>query len=395
LAVREKKPTSRNIREIVKGLATTPNENTRFERLAATKDTLSLVYGNPDVYEQALNMLSGNNKLILEAGFEKSMTKRYKMVQRKLCELNISQFAVTANIFPPMEYYRLLKERCESCNDNAACMVLEERIQGDPESDDAVLRLGLMGLWEIEDNRHAGDMLVMLGVITQEEYNRITTERDKRTPIPAIIPTGEPGFVPTDQPVTPPAEPYVFVPAVPAGFEDAIKELKDKDAEWVNVVKFITDTYGYDEKLIIKATEIYYKPTLEPTPKPTIPDESIKPITELPQLKMTDMKKAIEERMEKLKGKSKEPDAPLTIKEEIMPEPTIETDISTLMYMVPTDYEQWGFGDFESIVPGLDLEDLYELLDYAGLSTVMTVQETEDVREIITKRINEIKNEGF
>jgi len=267
----EKKITSRNIREIVRGLEILVDENKRFERLTATQETLSLVYANADVYEQALNMLTGNNRLILEAGFESSVNKRYRIVRSKLCELNTLQFAVIVNIFPALKYYMLLKERCEVCNDNTACIMLEERIKGDPDADDEVSRLGLLGLWGIEDNRQAGEMLVALGAITEEKFKRTVAERDGVK--------------------VPPAAPPAAPPAIPSGFEDDIRGMKARGEEWGNVLTYIDKTYGYDEKLIGKATEIYYKPAPETTSSPGLED----------------MKHTIKDRLDKLKTQEPEP----------------------------------------------------------------------------------------
>ena len=371
----DRKITSKNIREIVKGLAAMPDENRRFERLTATQETLSLVYANPDVYEQAKNMLTGNNLFILEAGFESNITKRYKMVQKKLCELNTLQFAVTVNILPPLKYYMLLKERCERCNDNAACIVFEERIKGDPEADDEVSRLGLLGLWEIEDNWHAGELLVALDVITEEEFKRTIAERERVE-------------------AAPPAP-----PGIPAGFEDAIKGMKAEGKEWPDILAYIDTKFGQDGQLISAAAAIFYQTqsTTTPPPEPTVPAE-VKPAPPtIQEGDIKDMKTEIEDRMKKLKQENQTPEEPtpkqetLVVKEEILIPPT---DL-TLAYMEPTDYEKWTFGDFEGIIPGLEFEDLQELFDYVGLAEKMTDQEKDDIRAIISKRINEIRIEGL
>lgn len=366
----DRKITSKNIREIVKGLAAMPDENRRFERLTATQETLSLVYANPDVYEQAKNMLTGNNLFILEAGFESNITKRYKMVQKKLCELNTLQFAVTVNILPPLKYYMLLKERCERCNDNAACIVFEERIKGDPEADDEVSRLGLLGLWEIEDNWHAGELLVALDVITEEEFKRTIAEKEGVE-------------------AAPPAP-----PGIPAGFEDAIKGMKAEGKEWPDILAYIDTKFGQDGQLISAAAAIFYQTqsTTTPLPEPTVPAE-VKPTPPIIQEgDIKDIKTEIEDRMKKLKQENQTPEEPpLVVKEEILIPPS---DL-TLTYMEPTDYEKWTFGDFEGIIPGLEFEDLQELSDYVGLAEKMTDQEKDDIRAIISKRINEIRIEGL
>jgi len=451
LAVRKKKPTSENIREIVESLGILTDEDARFERLTATKDVLSLVYGNAEVYERAVNMLTGNNRLVFEAGREANVDKRYRIVLQKLCELNELQFSVTANLFPPLQYYLLLKDRCELCNDNAACLVLDSIVKGEPGADDEISRLGLLGLWQIEDNRQAGAILVALGTITEEEFKRAVEEREaavKPTEIMhgcaicgGLFPESKcvkarynqseewicitdferleaegkaipvKRFVPGIE--VPPAAP----PAIPAGFEEIISGMKARGEEWGDVLTYIDKTYGYDEKLIGKATEIYYKPTPETTSSPGLED----------------MKHTIKDRMDKLKTEEPEPfvvkeDAvgkrtgrldllpkcrvcddvecagiggedwfkqvckkeTLIVKEEIRIPPS---DL-TLMYMEPTDYESWAYWDFEGIIPGLEFEDLQELYDYVGLSEKMTDQEIEDIRALISKRINEIRVEG-
>ena len=309
MAVNERRITSNNLREIVKGLAAMPDENRRFERLAATKETFSLVYGNPDIYEQVLEMLTGNNRFIFEAGFEPSINKRYRLVKEKICDLNTLQFAVTVNILPPIKYFLLLKERCNRCNDNAACISLDERINGEPDADDEISRLGLIGLWELQDNRHAGGMLVELEVITEDDFKRISDERDGKA-------------------AAPPAEPKI---------ED--KSLQDLEA----------------------------------------------------------MKKEIEARMKELKTTPPATEEPAQLKEtlELKEEVMIPPSNLSLEYMGPTDYERWRFWDFEGIIPGLDFEDLQELYEYVSLPEKMTDQERETIREMIKKRINEIRAEGL
>ena len=178
MVAKYKKPTSENIKEIVRSLGAITNEDSRFERLTATKDVLGLVHGDAEVYEMAVNMLTGNNRLIFEIGCEDNIDKRYDILRQKLCELNELQFPVTINILYPLQYCMLLRERCESCNDSAACLVLDNIVNGNPDADDGIFRLGLLGLWQIEDNRPSGAILVILGAITEEEFKRAKEERD-------------------------------------------------------------------------------------------------------------------------------------------------------------------------------------------------------------------------
>ena len=380
MAVNEKRITSNNLREIVKGLAAMPDENRRFERLAATKETFSLVYGNPDVYEQVINMLTGNNRLIFEAGFEQSVNKRYRMLKEKICDLNTLQFAVTVNILPPIKYYTLLKERCNRCNDNAACISLDERINGEPDADDEISRLGLIGLWEIQDNRHAGAMLVELEVITEEDFKRISDERDGKAAAPATPPTP---------------------PGIPAGFEDSIKGMKAEGKEWPDILAYIDTKFGQDGQLISAAAAIFYQtpPAETPPPEPPVQVEApVTPPVEVPPtpptppvLELTSMKKAIEERMEKLKReKQAGGESSLVAKEEKL----IPPSNLSVVYMQPEDYAKWGFIDFEGIIPGLKFGDLQVLFDRVGLSQRMDEQEKTTIRESITKRMNHLRLGG-
>ncbi|MCK5022356.1 MAG: hypothetical protein KAR54_03855, partial [Candidatus Pacebacteria bacterium] len=322
-----------------------------------------------------------------EAGFESNITKRYKMVQKKLCELNTLQFAVTVNILPPLKYYMLLKERCERCNDNAACIVFEERIKGDPEADDEVSRLGLLGLWEIEDNWHAGELLVALDVITEEEFKRTIAEKEGVE-------------------AAPPAP-----PGIPAGFEDAIKGMKAEGKEWPDILAYIDTKFGQDGLLISAAAAIFYQTpsAVTPPPEPTAQVEApVAPPVEVPTVipveapqvkpaappvpETTNLKKAIEERMEKLKRENQAGgESSLVIKEEILIPPSYQT----LVYMQPSDYEECRFLDFEGIIPGLKFEDLQQLSSHVGLSERMTGQEKDTIRELISKRMNEIRLGGL
>ena len=379
MAVRQKKITSRNIVKIVKELAKIPDETRRFDRLTATTDTLLLVVSTPEVYEMAINMLTGYNRFILEASFETNTKKRYKMVSEVVCELNVLQFAVLPNVFPTREFLLLLKQRCDVCNDNAACIRLDQVIYGEPEAEDddgEVAQLGMMGLWTLEDNRQAGEILVTLNVITEEEYNRTIAEREgvkvapPEPPVPAEVPPAPPVEVVTPPPPEPP---------VPA--------------------------------------EVPPEPPVEvvPTPPPEPPVPAEVPPTP-PVEDLASMKKSIEERMEKLKQEAlivnlklqleeerqkteelkkrlsqTDGESSLVVKEEI----TIPPSNTTLVYMQPSDYEKWGFIDFESIIPGLKLEDLQQLYDHVNLSERTTYQEKSDIRALITNRMNEIRVNGL
>lgn len=151
------------------------------------------------------------------------------------------------------------------------------------------------------------------------------------------------------------------------------------------------------------APVVEIKPTSKPvevTPTPPLVPVEVTPTPPLEEKSLEDleaMKKTIEERMEKLKREKQTPEEPtpnqetLFVKEEILIPPS---DL-TLTYMEPTDYEKWIFGDFEGIIPGLEFEDLQELSDYVSLAERMTDQEKDDIRAIISKRINEIRIEGL
>lgn len=151
------------------------------------------------------------------------------------------------------------------------------------------------------------------------------------------------------------------------------------------------------------APVVKIKPTsksVEVTPTPPLVPVEVTPTPPLEEKSLEDleaMKKTIEERMEKLKREKQTPEEStskqetLVVKEEILIPPS---DL-TLTYMEPTDYEKWTFGDFEGIIPGLEFEDLQELSDYVSLAERMTDQEKDDIRAIISKRINEIRIEGL
>ena len=377
MAVREKKITSRNLRKIVKELATIPDEIRRFRRLTATSDTIMLIVANPDVYEMVINMLTGYNRFVLEASFEANTKKRYKMVQKVVCELNTLQFAVLSNVFPVQEYLLLLKERCNICNDNAACTRFNQVVYGEPEAeddDDDVAKLGLMGMWTIEDNRQSGEILVAVGAITQEEYDATIAERDGVKTPPVEPPTQPVEVTPTPPPAPPePLTPQVEVTPTPPP-EPPIPQVE-----------------------------------VTPTPPPAPPEPPIPQVEDL-----TSLKKSIEERMEQLKQeeiiinlkiqleeerrKRKDleksigrpgGDSPLVVKESRIPLSAL-----SVVYMRPEDYEKWGFVDFEGIIPGLKFEDLQILFDHVGLSQKMNEQEKDTIREIITKRTNNLTHKG-
>lgn len=172
------KVTPNNIHEIVKNLASNPDENARFERLTASIDILSTIYEDPDVYSKVINMLTGNNRFIVEIGAEPNANKRYRMVFDKICDLTTLQFSAIINLVTPLKYYMLLKDRCEMCNDSDACILLGLLIHGDFDAEDEAERLGLMGLWENQGNRHAGSILVELGVIKAEDFEKIVSHTD-------------------------------------------------------------------------------------------------------------------------------------------------------------------------------------------------------------------------
>ena len=374
MAVREKKITARNVLKIVSELAKVPDETNRFNRLTATADTLLLVTSTPQVYEMALNMLTGYNRVVLEASSELSTKKRYDMVSEVVCKFNVSQFAALANVFPTTEYLLLLKQRCNLCNDNAACIRLEQVIHGEPEAEDddeEIAQLGLMGLWTVEGNRQAGTILVILGAITKEEYDHAISEMDG-----VKIPPPEPPIPQVEvTPTPPPAPPEPPIP------------------------------------------QVEVTPTPPPAPpEPPIPQvEVIPPTPPTPQVEdLTSMKKSIEERMEQLKQEeiiinlkiqleeerrkreeleksigSPGGDSPLVVKESRIPPSAL-----SVVYMRPEDYEKWGFVDFEGIIPGLKFGDLQVLFNHVGLSQKMSEQEKDTIREIITKRINNLTHNG-
>lgn len=65
----------------------------------------------------------------------------------------------------------MMKARADS-GDTLAAEKLDLQINGDPLSKQESKQMGLMGLWSLESNEVAGELLVNLGVITQEDYNK-------------------------------------------------------------------------------------------------------------------------------------------------------------------------------------------------------------------------------
>ena len=154
---------------------------------------------------------------------------------------------------------------------------------------------------------------------------------------------------------------------------------------------------------LIPPVEVVPTPPVEVVPTPPVED-------------LASMKKSIEERMEELKQEAlivnlklqleeerqktdelkkrlsqTDGESPLVIKEEILIPPSYQT----LVYMQPSDYEECRFLDFEGIIPGLKFEDLQQLSSHVGLSERMTGQEKDTIRELISKRMNEIRLGGL
>lgn len=172
------KVTPKNVHEIVRNIALNTSEDVRFERLTASRDILSSIYGDSVVYSEVINMLTGNNKFIVELGMEQSINKRYRMVFDKICSLTTMQFSAVANLITPLKFHMLLKDRCEVCNDSDACVMLGILIHGDLDSEVEAERLGLMGLWETQHNRHAGSILVEIGVVKVDDFEKSARSAD-------------------------------------------------------------------------------------------------------------------------------------------------------------------------------------------------------------------------
>jgi len=118
---------------------------------------------------------------ILEEIKKEDITLRYRLMKKKgidVKKLTKEQFFKAMTMVRAPEKAIMLKERCEG-KDDAACVALEGWVEGDPESPMYEKRIGLRGLWEKEDNIFAGEILVKLGELSEEEFKK-KAEGEKR-----------------------------------------------------------------------------------------------------------------------------------------------------------------------------------------------------------------------
>lgn len=177
----KRKKKGRSVIDVIEGARPVTDEVKRFEMILYSKDVLTMVTGDPWALAEARKLMTGNNLLVLNAAAETNTAKRYRMIAEKLCELNSSQFAPIANLFPVLEYTMLVRDRCELCRDEAACAMFDKIVNGDPDSKIEEEKLGLIGLWTLQDNRNAGSVLVAVGKLTLEEYKKEVDRRDAET----------------------------------------------------------------------------------------------------------------------------------------------------------------------------------------------------------------------
>lgn len=161
---------SDNLHYMVKVIGQVQKESIRFFRYFESMNTLSLILGTPDVYEEIINQLTGLNRHLMVCAGVTNKVKRYKMVAEKLCEYkpdHIEAFNVFLDIY---DIASLMRDRGEICGDSNALQRYGELINGDPNAKGNIARMGLKGLWDLEGIHAAGETLVMLGIITPEEY---------------------------------------------------------------------------------------------------------------------------------------------------------------------------------------------------------------------------------
>lgn len=74
-------------------------------------------------------------------------------------------------IVSPEFRVRILNTRCKS-GDKLACEMLDLNIHGDPYSKNPTVQKGLIGLFRDENNIESGKLLLEIGAITQEQYDK-------------------------------------------------------------------------------------------------------------------------------------------------------------------------------------------------------------------------------
>ncbi|MDP2217175.1 MAG: hypothetical protein Q8J68_07820 [Methanolobus sp.] len=98
----------------------------------------------------------------------------YNHIKDYVTDLSTKQVAwLTSTILITTEFrLRIFKKRCDE-GDKLACEFLDLMINGDPYSKNITVKKGLMGLWQVDDDVESGKLLVEVGRITQEEFDRV------------------------------------------------------------------------------------------------------------------------------------------------------------------------------------------------------------------------------
>lgn len=98
---------------------------------------------------------------------------RYRFITEKVSvtELTRKQFAEFLLVIRPAEKAIALKARAKA-GDELARITLDQWVRGDPIARREEARLGLIGLWEEKCNEHAGFLLVTLGELPHEEFEK-------------------------------------------------------------------------------------------------------------------------------------------------------------------------------------------------------------------------------
>jgi len=168
-------------------------EDARFGAIMMTKDSLPSILGSPYATERARLMLTGNNLFIFEVA-TKPAPERFKLIYPKVCEFTNVQMASLNEIFPITEYPLILKKRADppeegGCGDSVARKMLDQVIYGDRTAEEIELQegveltprsKGLMRLYQDEENLVAGGILVRIGVLSKEDYEKKIKEIEFR-----------------------------------------------------------------------------------------------------------------------------------------------------------------------------------------------------------------------
>ena len=168
-----------------------PDEVQRFEAILTNHEALAQILSSSFAFKRAQMMLSGNYRLMLELAAIDS-SKRIQQVLPILCEFNDVQMGAMAYIFGIDDFAYILSRRAApkeqgGCGDKVAAEMLGVIVNGDrnvPELmtgfEASAQRLGLRGQWEVESNPVAGQILVRIGVITREDYDKGIEKRRRQ-----------------------------------------------------------------------------------------------------------------------------------------------------------------------------------------------------------------------